>query len=310
VVALLLATAIASARAAETVWQPTDSDLLFMSSRSGDSEVYVIAAGETTWVNLTRHPSRDNWPVWSPDGERIVFQSDRSGNLDVWSMRSDGSELMQLTDHAEPDYLPAWSPDGRTIAFTSWRRDSGDTARAPHLYVMRADGSRERRLVARSLATSAGLQWSPDGRHIVFSRGDGADGADVVLARSDGSRERVITDGARHGRYHGFPSFSPDGAWLAFYTTDSLGSSLEVMRVDGRDRRTVLASGKHWYPAWSPDSRWLVHTSEVADSGGDIDVFATPVAGGASVRLASSPRREQEGRWRPAPRSKVRSIRR
>lgn len=298
--AVITGLGFATAAALTASGPPSQYDLLFMSARSGDSEVYRMAAGDTTWVNLTRHPARDNWPAWSPDGERIVFQSDRSGNLDVWCMRADGSGLTQLTDHPEPDYLPAWSPDGRSIAFTSWRRDSGDTARAPHLYLMRADGTGERRLVAQSLATSAGLQWSPDGRSIVYSRGDGADGADLVLARADGTHERVLTDGARRGLYHGFPTFSPDGKWLAFSTTDSVGTALEVMRVDGSQRRTRLATGKHWYAHWSPDGRWLVHTSEVAGSGGDIDVFATPVAGGETVRLASSPKREQEASWRPA----------
>lgn len=297
---VLLVAVAAAAVAAAAPWQPDDSDLLFMSARSGNSEVYVRAAGDSAWSNLTRHAARDNWPVWSPDGSHIVFQSDRTGNLDIWVMRADGSGLTQLTDHPEPDYLPSWAPDGSTIGFTSWRRDSADTARAPHLYVMRADGSQERRLVARTLATSAGMRWSPDGRTIVYSRGGGSNGADLVLARADGTGERTLTDGARHGLYHGAAAFSPDGEWLAFYTADSLKSALEVMRIDGSERRALLTKGKHWYPQWSPDGRWIVHTSVVADDAdGDIDLFATPVAGGTTVRLASSPKREQEGSWRP-----------
>lgn len=59
---------------------------------------------------------------------------------------------------------PAISPDGRQVAFT---RDGGDHG----LYLIHVDGSNERRIFSgRELLRAP--KWSPDGRWILFQRGD------------------------------------------------------------------------------------------------------------------------------------------
>lgn len=238
--------------------------------------------------------------MWSPDGTRIVFQSNRSGNLDLWVMRADGSQQVQLTRHAEPDYLPSWSPDGRTILFTSWRTERGDRERAPHLYAMNADGSKQRRLVRESLNSSEGATWSADGRSIVYSR-KGGKGADIHIAGRDGKRERRVTSDQDRDVYNGSPVLSPDGRFIAFYSDSGASAALVVVGVDGTNRRTLITEGHNWYPRWSPDGRWLVYTATVAGGAkGDIDIFAIAASGGGEpIRLVSSPKREQEGSWRP-----------
>jgi TolB protein len=297
----MLASALACLAAGErSAWSPERAELLFSSTRDGNAEVYVRRAGESEWVNLTNHESTDNWPVWSPDGSRIAFQSNRAGKLDIFTMRADGSEQVQLTTHPESDYLPSWSPDGKTILFTSWRREEEDTARAPHVYAMNADGSNQRRLVRRTLNTSDGATWSPDGRRIVFSR-KGEKGADVYLAGANGGGERRLTFDQDRNLYNGAATFSPDGRWIAFYSADDSSSALHVMTSDGGRRRTLVRQGHNWYPRWSPDGRWILYTAAVpGGEQGDIDLFAVPVDGaGSPIVLARSPRREQEGSWRP-----------
>lgn len=281
-------------------WSPQTAELLFTSGRDGNAEVYRWRGGASEWINLTNHKAGDNWPVWSPDGKRIAFQSNRSGNLDIWVMNEDGSAPTPLTQDAEPDYLPAWSPDGRTILFTSWRREPGDEKRAPHVYAMNADGTQQRRLVKASLNTSAGATWSPDGRQIVYTR-QGEKGADVFIADANGTNERQVTHDDSAGLYNGAPSFSPDGRQLAFYSASSTASALVVLDLQTQQRRTLIAEGQNWYPRWSPDGRWLVYTAAVPGAEkGNIDLFALPVDGrGPPLPLVASPKRDQEGSWRP-----------
>ncbi len=301
VFALLLSVVLTScAVAPPKTWSPTQSDLLFMSGRDGNSEIYVLPAGQREWINLSNHTEPDNWPVWSADGKRIAFQSKRSGNLDIWVMNADGSQQTQLTQDSEPDYLPAWSPDGNTIVFTSWRKERGDAERAPHIYAMNADGSNQRRLISQTLNTSAGATFSPDGKQIVYSR-KGEKGADIYIADHLGQNERRVTFDQDKNWYNGAPVFSPDGKWLAFYADNEVHSSLVVIGVDGNNRRTILAEGKNWYPRWSPDGRWLTYTTPAPGTdSSDIDIYAITTDGQqAPQRLVGSPKREQEGSWRP-----------
>lgn len=291
----------ASAPAQERLaWRPETADLLFTSGRDGNSEIYLLRAGQKEWSNLSRHEAADNWPVWSPDGTRIAFQSKRAGNLDIWTMKADGSEQAQLTEDSEPDYVPSWSPDGKTILFTSWRKEEGEEERAPHVYAMNADGSNQRRLVKESLNTSAGATWSPDGKHIVYER-KGEKGADIYVADAAGGDERRVTHDQDKNVYNGSPTFSPDGKSIAFYSDDEKSAALVVMAVDGKERRTVAAGGHNWYPRWSPDGRWLVYTATVPGGDkGNIDIFAVSVAGGGEpILLVGSPKRDLEGSWSP-----------
>ncbi len=281
-------------------WKPETADLLFSSTRDGNSEVYLHRAGTNEFVNLSNNKSNDNWPVWSPDGKKIAFQSNRAGNLDIWTMNNDGTEQVQLTSDSDPDYLPSWSPDGKTILFTSWRTENDAEKRAPHVYAMNSDGSNQRRLVKESLNTSDGATWSADGKHIVYSR-KGEKGADVYIADSDGTNERRITYDQDSNIYNGSATISPDGKFVAFYSDDEKSAALTVIGVDGKNRKTILAEGYNWYPRWSPDSRWLVCTAIApGDDKKNIDVFAVPVAGDAKPRLlVGGPAREVEGSWRP-----------
>lgn len=298
-VGLPLVVLLASCSPAE--WHPHDSDLLFMSNHEGDAEIHVLAAGSSQPLNLTRNEASDNWPVWSPDGSRIAFQSRRSGNLDIWCMGADGTGLVQLTDHAEPDYLPAWSADGASIYFTSWRTEIEGEERAPHVYRMLADGSDERRLIATSLQTSAGVDASADGDWLVYSRKSGEDGADLYVCDREGLQERRITHDGESGVYNGSPTFSPDGQWIAFYSDDRTRSALDLVQVDGTGRRTLRGEGQNWYPRWSPDGRWLVYTAQVGEGeGSSIDVFALAVDGSAPpLLLVGGEDRAQEASWRP-----------
>jgi Tol biopolymer transport system component len=94
---------------------------------------------------------------------------------------------------------PAWSRDGRSIAFTS----SGDITPLG-IYVMRADGTGQRRL-SSNRANDSSPSWSPDGTQIVFVCG-GNQISDICVVGADGHGRKRLTEDSAQAR---LPDWQP-----------------------------------------------------------------------------------------------------
>lgn len=245
----------------------TKSRIAFYSARTPEGPkggaLYVVDADgdgkrvltRTAWID---RPEVANGPAWSPDGRRIAFLSVRHHNQDIYVLDLGSGQAHRVTHDPADDREPAWSPDGRTIAFVSERSASGYFSQ---VYVVNADGSRERRLTHDVQA--AYPAWSPDGRKIVFSY---ANGTSTYVVNSDGSGQRRLGPGALEHRW------SPDGRRIAYLDGSSGTFQLYVMNANGTGKHHVARGAR---PSWSPD-------------GSKIAFIADP-AGGRSVPAKLSP---------------------
>ena len=117
-----------------------ESQIVFTSSRDGNSEIYVMDSDGKNQKRLTRNPKYDTHPSWSPDGQKIVFSSLRKGSkIQLYVMDCDGKNQQRLTD-GWFDMYPSWSPDGQKIAY--WSLVIAD--KTPGIYVMDSDGKKPR----------------------------------------------------------------------------------------------------------------------------------------------------------------------
>ena len=142
---------------------------------------------------------------------------------------------------------PAWSPDSKTIAFESNRE--GKTA----VYVIGVDGRGLHRLTDLEFLSSQ-PNWSPDGRNIVFGSTRSGTGRLYVM-NADGSQQTRVANAETGPQF--FPSFSPDGQWIAFGVMGPRFSNLYfvyAVRADGSQLRALTDSTQtSWSPAWSKD---------------------------------------------------------
>lgn len=75
--------------------------IVFMSSREGDWEIYTIDVASGTLNRLTRSTGNDGLPTWSPNGSQIAFVSDRDGSWGVYTMSATGGRAVKVADWSE-----------------------------------------------------------------------------------------------------------------------------------------------------------------------------------------------------------------
>jgi tol-pal system beta propeller repeat protein TolB len=130
-------------------WSPDGKQLAFMSSRTGDYEIYTVRVDGSDLRRLTNNAGQDGWPAWSPDGTKIAFERERGPSVgldDIYVMDADGGNVQNLTKNAgdlSANY-PDWSPNGAYLLFSAYhQRDGGGGG----VFVMGTDGTGPRQLI-------------------------------------------------------------------------------------------------------------------------------------------------------------------
>jgi Tol biopolymer transport system component len=140
------------------------------------------------------------------------------------------------------------------IAFSSERAGT-----EIEIYVMRRDGSNQRRLTfAGGFFGSYGAAWSPDGRTIAFGRNDlsaneGEENYDteIYTVDVDGAGEHQLTNDTFSDYW---PTWSPDGSKIAFVSDRGGQADVYLMNPDGSGITPLTNSTVGEYQlAWSPD---------------------------------------------------------
>ncbi len=102
----------------EAAWSPDGARIAFLSDRSGEEEIWLVAQdGSSPPRQLTSGGHARRYGLrWSPDGSRIAF-SDKDGRL--WAVEVASQRIDAVAKDATGgvgDY--GWSPDSRFLAFS------------------------------------------------------------------------------------------------------------------------------------------------------------------------------------------------
>jgi dipeptidyl aminopeptidase/acylaminoacyl peptidase len=228
------------------VWSPNGRWFAYHSHRSptpvatygepgGTDDIYLRAAGAplTAEVRLTDFGLEAGSPDWSPDGTRLVFTSyDRSQGihrsfpfviaLDTATGRATASIRLPLPPEISGAEMAAWSPVGEEIAIEE-QMGAGRHA----LWVVRSDGSGARKLVDYPMRTYGGVDWTPDGKTLIYTALSG-NRMQLFAIPAAGGTPRRLTSSPAHLLH---PQVSPDGRWIA---ATKLVHVIEVRRMPVR----------------------------------------------------------------------------
>ena len=125
--------------------------------------------------------------------------------------------------------------------------------------------------------------WSPDGRHLAFTR-DG----DIWIANVENGKA-AVEPLARTPDIELWPEFSPDGRWLAYGSNASGRNEVYVQPYPGPGPRQQVSLEGGESPAWSPTGRELFFVS-APDSEGMRQMMVTDVRPGPALTFGK-PRR-------------------
>ncbi|MCP3915808.1 MAG: peptidase S41 [bacterium] len=213
---------------------------------------------------LTDDPGTDSMPMWH--GREVVFLSDRGaqGIMNLYAHDLDSDDVRALTTFTESGVrFPSMGPDDVVFeAMGELHRYEFATGKVVPVEVTIPVDRPRLRPRHRSLAGGVGGHGiSPSAKRVVVeARGEVftvpvEDGAARNLTHSDGVAER-------------YPSWSPDGKWIAYWSDRSGEYELCLRRSDGKPfegadehgekRITTLGPGWKYGASWAPDSEKLV----------------------------------------------------
>jgi imidazolonepropionase-like amidohydrolase/dipeptidyl aminopeptidase/acylaminoacyl peptidase len=134
--------------------------------RVRDTRVVIDAVHPQVEVAPDRFQTRmPRWASVSPDGRQVVFET--LGKLWVKPAAGGAPRRLVKGNEEELELFPTWSRDGRTIAYVGWT-DRG----LGRIRTVAATGGAARQVTAQPGHYSRPT-FSPDGRTIVFERGQG-----------------------------------------------------------------------------------------------------------------------------------------
>ena len=149
-------------------------NLIAYFSRKGGNKIntWTVRPDGSEARQITNRPGESRQPWWLPDGRALALSADNgSGAFQIWLMTDDDTDARAITTNGDWQQ-PFPSPDGKRIAVSA-KLDSG----AFRILVITVDGSGARAIAQPDNVNNVHPAWSPDGRSILFTSGDGKAGA-------------------------------------------------------------------------------------------------------------------------------------
>ncbi len=297
------------------LYSPDGSRLAFMSTRTGNGDIYVLqlATGELRRITFDDVP--DQLDAWSRDGRWLYLSAggkDVNGMNDIFRVSVDGGTPMPVSaDRFTQEYWAAPSPnDANTIAITArgvtastWWRHGHSHLDESQIWLEHFGGETPQyEPIVKEQARAGWPMWSGDGKALYYVS-DKSGPENIWQKSAAGGEARAVTS-FKTGRVL-WPTMSYDGKAMVFerdfgvWSLDVASGKAGEVPITLRGATSSpavehqsLTAGFQWL-ALSPDGKKIAFTSRG-------EVFAASARdGGEATRVTTTPEVEAELAWAP-----------
>lgn len=229
----------------------------------GGSDLYLIdSQGQNRQQLLDCADGACSNPTWEPGGRRLIYerrtfssQGGAPGPPRLWWLDLSTNQTVAVFEDTQwLGSFARFSPDGQWISYIS----SGNQ----EIQVYHLTDGRSIRIPSSSGEPAA---WNADSSTVLITEIDfSGEQYSIFIYQIDVNTAEVTQLSGDVNVTDGWPTWSPDGKWLAFNRKPPrapTGKQLWIMAPDG-SQLTQLTNEPglhHGPPAWSPDGRFLVY---------------------------------------------------
>ncbi len=297
---------------AHPIYSPDGKRLAFVSTRTGNGDIYVLTFASGDLKRITFDDSYDQLEAWSRDGKWLYFSSssnDVSIMNDIFRVAAEGGAPMPVSaDHYANEFFSAPSPDGSAVAVTArglasaqWWRKGRSHIDECEVWVRREGLTPSYERITDGGAKEMWPMWTADGRGLFYVSDRG--GAQNIWLRPLGGAARPVTK-FKDGRVL-WPNISYDGRAIVFE------HNFGVWLLDtGSGQAKPVSIARRGAPA-GPAVEHLTLTNQIQEQALSPDgkkiafvvhgeVFAAPAKdGGDATRITRTAAAESDAAWSP-----------
>ena len=305
-------------------WSPDGRWVAFTRSARSEEDGGPGGEGRQLWLirtdggearQLTHHASAIRRYEWTPDSGRLVFLAEDTVPKAERDARKDGDDAVFVNEgpngQTRGSYTNLWwvpidfddaearpitsgdrligdfavAPEGGRVAFTYRTENHRNDGHRSEIAIVPVDGGEVRTLTSNE-APESGLQWTPDGRALLFTAPsletwELDQGNLYLMSLPDGAVRQLIPESTLEVRGE---AFTPDGRYLDFVALDRTVASFYRLDLrNGHLRKMSDWDGTISSASWSRDHDMVAFTH--SDPTSPAEVFTGRFRGGI-VRTA------------------------